>query len=99
MAFSTLPLAISSFMGFVFCMAAIGIIFIMVLQSLIAGVEGSGYATIIFMILLVGGIQLFCIGILGQYLSKAYLEVKHRPKFLLQDMSESKKDIYDKDIF
>lgn len=99
MAFSTLPLAISSFMGFVFCMAAIGMILIMVFQSLIAGVEGSGYTTIICMILLVGGIQLFCIGILGQYLSKAYLEVKHRPKFLLQDLSENKKDIYDKDIF
>lgn len=87
-AFSTLPLALSSFMGFLFCIVAVLMILIMAIQSIIMGVEGSGYTTIICAILLVGGVQLFCIGILGQYLSKTYMEVKGRPKFLIQDMSK-----------
>lgn len=87
-AFSTMPLAISSVLGLVFCVVAIAIIVIMTVQSLIYGIEGSGYATIVCTVLLVGGVQLFCIGILGQYLSKAYLEVKNRPKYLLLETSK-----------
>lgn len=98
MAFSTLPLALSSFIGFALCVIAVLMIIIMVVQTMITGVEGSGYATIICTILLVGGVQLFCIGILGQYLSKAYLEVKRRPKFLIQDLSEKKRGIIDRNV-
>lgn len=98
MAFSTLPLALSSFIGFALCLIAVLMIIIMVVQTMITGVEGSGYATIICTILLVGGVQLFCIGILGQYLSKAYLEVKRRPKFLIQDLSEKKRGIIDRNV-
>lgn len=93
-AFSTMPLALSSFFGILFCGIALFMILIMVFQALVYGIEGSGYATIICTILLVGGIQLFCVGILGEYLSKAYLEVKHRPKFLLQNISEEKAKYY-----
>lgn len=85
LAFSTLPLIISSVLGLIACFVAIIIIMSMLIQSIVYGVEGSGYATTICMILLMGGIQLLCIGILGQYLSKAYLEVKNRPKYLVSD--------------
>ncbi len=98
MAFSTLPLALSSLIGFALCLIAVFMIIVMILQTIVTGVEGSGYATIICTILLVGGVQLFCIGILGQYLAKAYLEVKQRPKFLVQNLSEKKRNIYDRDL-
>ena len=87
-AFSTMPLAISSVLGLLFCIIAVLIIIVMIVQSFIYGIEGSGYTTIICTILLVGGVQLFCIGILGQYLAKAYLEIKNRPKYLLLESSK-----------
>lgn len=93
-AFSTIPLALSSVCGLLFCSIAIIIILVMAIEALIHGSTGTGYATIICTILIVGGVQLFCFGILGQYLSKAYLEIKRRPKFLLMDMSDKKKSMY-----
>lgn len=87
-AFSTLPLSLASIMGCLCCFVGIAMVIAMVVQAFIRGVEGSGYATIICVILLMGGIQLFCVGILGQYLAKTYLESKNRPKFLLQESSK-----------
>lgn len=87
-AFSTLPLSLASIMGCLCCFAGFAMIIAMVVQALATGVEGSGYATIVCMILLMGGIQLFCVGILGQYLAKTYLESKNRPKFLVQETSK-----------
>lgn len=92
LAFSTLPLALSSFLGIMFCIIALLIIISMIIIAGIEGVSGNGYATIICTILIVGGVQLFCMGILGQYLAKAYMEIKNRPKFLLQDISSNKKE-------
>lgn len=90
-AFSTLPLSLSSMFGLIFCLIAFVIIVAMTIQAFIYGVAGTGYATIICVVLLIGGIQLFCIGILGQYLAKDYLENKKRPIFLIQ--KTSKKEI------
>lgn len=90
-AFSTLPLSLSSMFGFVFCLLAFIIIIAMVVQACIYGTSGTGFATIICVVLLIGGIQLFCLGILGQYLAKDYLENKKRPIFLIQ--KTSKKEI------
>ena len=70
-------------------------IILMVVNSIVNGVNGSGFASIICTVLLVGGVQLFCVGILGQYLAKAYLETKNRPIFLLQEMSEKKIEMYE----
>ena len=98
LAFSTVPLALSSVLGMLFCTIAIVIILVMVITSWIRGNVGSGYATIICTILIVGGVQLFCVGILGQYLAKAYLEIKQRPKYLLLDMSDKKKVVYNEEI-
>lgn len=82
--FSTFPLTISSYLGILLCIASIIIILCMIVQSLLYGVEGSGFATILCSIFMIGGIQLFCIGILGQYLAKTYLECKNRPKYIIK---------------
>ncbi len=87
-AFSTLPLSLSSLFGMLFCVIALMMLIVMFIEACVYGVAGTGYTTIICMILLVGGVQLFCVGILGQYLSKAYLETKNRPIYLVQDSSK-----------
>ena len=86
-AFSVGPLAISSFFGFLFCVLAIfGIIFISV-RWLIYGDPVQGWASTICTILFVCGIQLFCTGILGQYVAKSYLETKGRPIYIVKEKS------------
>jgi len=87
-AYSTLPLSIASVVGLLFCIIAFGMIVVMVFQSMIWGIKGTGYATIICLMLIIGGIQLFCLGILGQYLAKDYLENKKRPIYLVQESSK-----------
>ena len=91
-AYSTLPLYFSSLFGIVFCLIAFIMIIVMIIQALAYGNTGSGFATTICLILFVGGIQLFCIGILGQYLAKDYLENKKRPIFLVQSSSKEEKE-------
>lgn len=84
-AFSTAPLAVSSIMGILFCgLAFIGIIFTIVRQAIWGG-SAFGWPSMICVILLVGGIQMFCMGILGQYLAKTYLEVKKRPIYITKE--------------
>ncbi len=95
-AYSTLPLHLSSLFGIVFCLMAFIMIIIMVTEAAIFGITRSGYATTVCLILLVGGIQLFCIGILGQYLAKDYLENKKRPIFLVQKTSKEDKELDEK---
>ena len=84
-AFSTAPLILSSFMGLIFTLAAfIGIIFIIV-RTLIFGDPTSGWPSMVCILLLVSGVQLLCIGILGQYIAKTYLETKRRPLYLIEE--------------
>ncbi len=92
-AFSTAPLALSSLFGFFFCLLAVIGIIIVVARQLIWGGSTYGWASTICIILFVGGVQLFTIGILGQYLSKTYLETKKRPIYLV---AETEKDSRDK---
>lgn len=87
-AFSTAPLAISSLLGIVSCLIAFIMILIVVIKWLVWGDPVQGYTTTICVLLLMGGLQLFCIGILGQYLSKTYLESKNRPIYLIQETEE-----------
>lgn len=81
-AFSTAPLAIASIIGFILCMIAFILICVIITKTLIWGDPVSGYPSMICAIMFIGGIQLFCIGILGQYLSKTYLETKSRPIYI-----------------
>ena len=84
-AFSTVPLVIASVMGVVFCGAAFLAILFLVIKNLIYHDPVAGWPSLVCIILLVSGVQLFCLGILGQYLSKTYLEVKNRPIYLIKE--------------
>ena len=89
-AFSTAPLAIAMVIGLLFaCLAFIMVIFI-VIRTLIFGDPVAGWPTLACLILLIGGVQLICIGILGTYLSKAYLEVKKRPIYIAKETNLQK---------
>lgn len=84
-AFSTMPLILSSVLGLIFCVVAfIAIIFIIV-RTLIFGDPTSGWPSLVCIIVFVSGIQLFSIGVIGQYLSKTYLEVKKRPIYIIKE--------------
>ena len=83
-AFSTAPLAIASFAGVLFCLIAFVMLLFFFFKTILFGDPVAGFPATICIILLLGGIQLFCIGILGQYLSKTYLETKKRPIYIVK---------------
>ena len=84
-AFSTAPLAISSITGILFCFIAFIMIIVIIAKTLIYGDPTSGWPSLVCIIFLVSGVQLFCLGIIGQYLSKTYLETKKRPIYIIKD--------------
>lgn len=83
--FSTLPLAVAAFLGILFCIVAFIFIIVIIVRTLVFGDPTSGWPSLACIILLVSGVQLFCMGILGAYLSKTYLEVKKRPIYICKD--------------
>ena len=85
LAFSTVPLAISSITGIIFCLIAFILILVIIIKTLIFGDPTSGWPSLVCIIFFVSGIQLFCLGIIGQYLSKTYLETKNRPIYILKE--------------
>lgn len=87
LAFSTMPLAIASVMGVLFCFMAFLLIVITIVRKLAYGDPTSGWPSLVCIISLVSGVQLFCLGIVGQYLSKTYMEVKKRPIYLVKEES------------
>lgn len=89
-AFSTMPLAISSVMGLIFCLISLLMIFVIIIKTLIFGDPVAGYPSLVCIIFLIAGIQLFCMGIQGQYLAKAYLETKKRPNFIIKESNINK---------
>lgn len=84
-AFSTVPLVLSSILGVLFCFIAFLMIIIIIIRTLIFGDPTSGWPSLVCIIFLVSGLQLFCIGIMGQYLSKTYLETKKRPIYIIKE--------------
>ena len=83
--FSTLPLAIASILGFVLCAVSFLLVVFIIIKTLIFGDRAVGYPSLMCAIVFIGGVQLLCIGILGQYLSKTYLEVKKRPLYVIKE--------------
>lgn len=84
-AFSTVPLAIASFMGVLFCVVAFLMILFIIVRKLAFGDPTAGWPSMVCIMLMCSGIQLFCLGIVGQYLSKTYMEVKKRPVYLVKE--------------
>lgn len=89
-AFSTKPLNISTFIGIIFCLISFVMVVVIICKTLILGDPVGGWPSLACMILFVGGVQLFCTGISGQYLSKAYLEVKNRPIYIVKETNLNK---------
>ena len=87
-AFSTAPLVISTIIGFIFCLISFIMIFFIIVKTLIYGDPVSGWPSTVCIIFMVSGIQLFCMGIMGQYLSKTYLETKNRPIYIVKESDE-----------
>ena len=88
--FSTMPLQIASVMGMLFLFVAFIAIIIVIVKTLAFGDPVSGWPSLACIIFFVSGVQLFCLGIIGQYLSKTYLETKNRPIYIVK---ETEKDI------
>lgn len=82
--FTTAPLKVSTVIGFFVSIIAIISTITIILQTLIYGKDVPGYASIITAILFMGGVQLISIGILSEYISKMYLEIKNRPKYIIK---------------
>ena len=83
-AFSTAPLSFAAVMGVVFCILAFLLIIFIIVRTSIFGDPVSGWPSMVCIISLISGVQLFCLGIVGQYLAKTYLEVKRRPIYLVK---------------
>jgi len=79
-------LRIATFLGSITAFASMLYLIVVVLQKLIAGIDIPGYATIIVLILLLGGIQLFCIGIIGEYVGRTFEQSKNRPIFIAKEI-------------
>lgn len=84
-AFSTTPLIFSSIVGLIFCLVAFIAIIFIIAKTLVYGDPTAGWPSMACIIVFVSGIQLFTIGIIGQYLSKTYLEVKKRPIYIIKE--------------
>jgi glycosyltransferase involved in cell wall biosynthesis len=84
-AFTTAPLTIAALLGIIFCIIAFILILIIIIKTLIFGDPTSGWPSAICIIFLVSGVQLFCLGIIGEYLSKTYLETKKRPIYIIKE--------------
>ena len=84
--FSDVPLKIATVTGGLSCLLAFLGLFFVVIRSLFFGDAVAGWPSLVSIILLIGGIQLFCLGIIGKYIGKIYLEVKHRPLYTIKEM-------------
>lgn len=84
-AFSTIPLMLSGVIGLLFCIISFIAILVIIGKTLIFGNPTGGWPSMVCIVFFVGGVQLFCTGIMGQYLSKTYLETKNRPIYIVKE--------------
>lgn len=87
--FSHIPLDIASWSGIIMTLVSIAILILIIVRRLIFGDPVAGWASTICIIIFIGGVQLFCLGVMGQYIAKTYMETKHRPHYII---SETNKD-------
>lgn len=89
-AFTTAPLAIASIVGILFCLISFIMIIVIIVKTLTLGDPTSGWPSLVCIIFFVSGIQLFCLGIIGEYLAKTYLETKKRPIYIIKETNMEK---------
>ena len=91
--FSTAPLKLATVIGIISFIVSIVYAIIIVIQKLVVGINVSGYATIVCLILLFGGLQMIFLGIIGEYLGKTYIETKRRPLYIIKEKISTKEEI------
>ena len=84
-AFTTAPLSLAALLGIIMCIIAFIAIIVIIVKTLVYGDPVNGWPSLACIILFVSGIQLFCMGIIGQYLAKTYLESKKRPIYIIKE--------------
>lgn len=89
--FTTVPLSIASVSGLGFCVLSFVMMIFVFVRALVFGDPTAGWPSLVCIILFVSGIQLLCLGIMGQYIAKAYLETKNRPIYIIRDTNVEKK--------
>lgn len=89
--FTTIPLTVSAVIGFIFCLIAFIMIVVVIFKTLIFGDPTSGWPSLVCIIFMVSGIQLLSLGVIGEYLSKMYLEVKNRPIYIIKETNMEEK--------
>lgn len=94
--FSTAPLVFSAILGLIFCLIAFIMIIFIIVKTLIWTDPVGGWPSTVCIIFLVGGIQLFCTGIIGEYLAKTYIETKKRPLYFIKERETDLKRKKDK---
>ena len=90
MAFTTVPLVISTVLGILISIISFLYLIYIVLSTILFGNDVQGWASTVSIMILLGGIQLFSIGVLGQYLGKTYIETKHRPIYITKETNIEK---------
>ena len=91
--FSSTPLYIASWSGVLMTLLSFVVLIIIIIRKLLFGDPVAGWASTICIILFIGGIQMFCMGIMGQYLAKTYLETKGRPIYIIAEMSNQENEV------
>ena len=84
-AFSTVLLSIASCHGHAFCIVAFFALIFIIVRALLFGDPVDGWPSLASIIIFIGGVQLLCLGIMGQYLAKTYLETKNRPLYIVRE--------------
>ena len=90
--FSTAPLSIATYFGIFMAFVAFLLIVFIIVKKLVFGDPTSGWSSLVCILLMLSGIQMFCIGIVGQYLSKTYLETKRRPIYIARSTSDGEEE-------
>ncbi len=83
--FSNTPLQISSYLGMILTIVSFIAIIVEVIRALVFGDPVAGWPSLVCIITFIGGIELFCMGIMGQYIAKTYMEVKRRPHYIIKE--------------
>ncbi len=92
-AFTTIPLSISTFLGIIFSIVSFIMIIVLVLRKILYSNPVAGWTSTVSIILLLGGIQLLSIGVLGKYLEKTYIETKNRPIYIIKESNMDKDNL------
>ena len=87
-AFSTTPLSLAAILGIIMCFVSFIAILVIIIKTLIFGDTVGGWPSMVCIVLFVSGIQLLCMGIIGQYLAKTYLETKKRPIYIIKETND-----------